>query len=69
MGQMAVALGAVDAIVFTGGIGENSSFIRTRILSHLDCFKPFQDCVIPANEERIMAMHAFDLLELQKDIT
>jgi acetate kinase len=33
MGSLAGALGGVDAIVFTAGIGENSAFIRERVLS------------------------------------
>lgn len=32
---MAVANGRLDALVFTGGIGENSAFIRERVLTHL----------------------------------
>eukprot|EP00602_Paraphysomonas_sp_CaronLab_P007093 CAMPEP_0185031636 /NCGR_PEP_ID=MMETSP1103-20130426/19218_1 /TAXON_ID=36769 /ORGANISM="Paraphysomonas bandaiensis, Strain Caron Lab Isolate" /LENGTH=214 /DNA_ID=CAMNT_0027567217 /DNA_START=667 /DNA_END=1311 /DNA_ORIENTATION=+ len=31
--------GPLNAIVFTGGIGENSSLIRKKILSHLKCFE------------------------------
>ena len=62
MGMMAVALGGVDGIVFTGGIGENSSFMREKILSRLAFLKPFEVRVIPANEERMMAIHARSLL-------
>ena len=32
---MAVALPRLDALVFTGGIGENSAVVRARTLSHL----------------------------------
>ena len=32
---MAVAAGRLDALVFTGGIGENSDFIRAQVLQHL----------------------------------
>jgi acetate kinase len=32
MGSLAAALGGVDAIVFTGGIGENAAPIRARVL-------------------------------------
>ncbi|MDQ6975569.1 MAG: acetate kinase, partial [Mariprofundaceae bacterium] len=35
---LAVALACVDAIVFTGGIGENSSIIRAKTMAHLTCF-------------------------------
>lgn len=63
MGQMAVALGGVDGIVFTGGIGEHSAFVRDTILSRLEFMKPFEMRVIPANEERVMAMHAAACIE------
>lgn len=32
---MTVANGRLDALVFTGGIGENSTFVREKVLSHL----------------------------------
>jgi len=35
LGAMAAALGGIDALVFCGGIGENSSFIRARICANL----------------------------------
>jgi acetate kinase len=31
LGSLAAALGGLDAVVFTGGIGENSAAIRARI--------------------------------------
>ena len=60
MGMMAVALGGVDGIVFTGGIGENAGPVRENILGRLAFMKPYDVHVIPANEERIMAMHALE---------
>lgn len=33
--SMAVPLGRLDALIFTGGIGENSRFVREKTLSHL----------------------------------
>jgi len=32
LGSLAAVLGGLDALVFTGGIGENSSVIRARVL-------------------------------------
>ena len=32
---MTVAAGGLDALVFTGGIGENSDIIRERVLGYL----------------------------------
>ncbi|HBD9275134.1 TPA: acetate/propionate family kinase [Legionella pneumophila] len=63
MGMMVVALGGVDGIVFTGGIGENSVFVRDNILHRLAFLKPFEMRIIPANEERVMAMQTMSLLE------
>jgi acetate kinase len=34
LGSLAAALGGLDALVFTGGIGENSAEIRARICRH-----------------------------------
>ncbi|KTD42492.1 acetate/propionate family kinase [Legionella quateirensis] len=62
MGMMAISLGGVDGIVFTGGIGENSEIIRTNILARLEVLRPFSVLIIPANEEKMMAMHALELL-------
>jgi acetate kinase len=62
MGMMAVSLGGIDGIVFTGGIGENAAPVREKILRHLAFLKPFAVHVIPANEERIMAMHGMDII-------
>ncbi len=38
IGAYAAVLGGVDAIVFTGGIGENSAAMRHRICQHLEVF-------------------------------
>ncbi|HBB6896848.1 TPA: acetate/propionate family kinase [Legionella pneumophila] len=68
MGMMAVTLGGVDGIVFTGGIGENSAFVRSTVLRHLKFLKPFETRVVAANEERMMALHAMSLLEHQAGV-
>jgi acetate kinase len=36
IGAYAAAMGGVDVVAFTGGVGENSSLIRTRCLERLD---------------------------------
>eukprot|EP01127_Copromyxa_protea_P023103 TRINITY_DN8571_c0_g1_i2.p1 TRINITY_DN8571_c0_g1~~TRINITY_DN8571_c0_g1_i2.p1 ORF type:complete len:449 (+),score=45.83 TRINITY_DN8571_c0_g1_i2:158-1348(+) len=38
IGSFALALGGVDCVIFTGGIGENSSFIREKICNDLTLF-------------------------------
>ncbi|HRD69789.1 MAG TPA: acetate/propionate family kinase [Legionella sp.] len=63
IGMMAISLDGIDALVFTGGIGENSQLIRDKILARIHCLRPFSHLVMPANEEKMMAMHAFALLE------
>lgn len=62
MGMMAIALGGVDGIVFTGGIGEHSEWIRSQILERITCLGTFAVLTIPANEEKMMAMHALSLI-------
>jgi acetate kinase len=37
---LASSLNSVDALIFTGGIGENSAFIRSKVLSHLAILHP-----------------------------
>ena len=39
-----VPLGHVDAIVFTGGIGENSALVREKICTRLACLGVKFDC-------------------------
>jgi acetate kinase len=55
IGAFWAELGGADAIVFTGGIGENRPEVRERILKDLDCLGYFQTLVIPANEELLIA--------------
>jgi acetate kinase len=37
IGSLAVALGAVDALIFTGGVGENSAALRAAVCDGLQC--------------------------------
>jgi len=55
------AIPRLDALVFTGGIGENSEPIRKKILSHLEIFKFGESggpraMVVATNEELLIAM-------------
>jgi acetate kinase len=61
--MMAVSLGGMDAMVFTGGIGEHATPVRNAIIERLRFLGPFETLVIPANEERMMAQQAKALLE------
>ncbi|PZQ57789.1 MAG: acetate kinase [Phenylobacterium zucineum] len=59
---MAVSMGGIDAMVFTAGIGEHARAIRAAVVAQLAFLGPFEVLVEPANEERMMAIHAKALL-------
>jgi acetate kinase len=52
MGSLVAALGGVDALVFTGGIGENNAMIREKTLSHMRVLKPSVDRDLNQNHGR-----------------
>lgn len=62
IGMMAIAINGIDGLVFTGGIGENSELIRTKILKQIQCLQPFSVLILPANEEKMMAMQTQALI-------
>ena len=55
IGSYIAALGGVDAIVFTGGIGENSSYMRKLVMSDMECFGV--DFDFEENEKRVDGVH------------
>lgn len=57
IGALAVELGGVDLLVFTGGIGENAPLIRQRITAGLEFLGTPAVRVIPADEETVIARH------------
>ena len=62
-GSMIAAMGGLDALAFTGGIGENAAGVRGEILKGLDWIaegKPVW--VLPAEEERQIAFEALALI-------
>jgi acetate kinase len=61
-GSLGVAMGGVDAIVFTGGVGENAEVVRSKIMAHLSWLNIEDVRVVPANEELTMARHVKRLL-------
>lgn len=63
--QLAAAMGGIDAMVFTGGIGENAASIRDSIVKRLGFLGLKTVLVIPADEERMMAMNIQPLLSNQ----
>lgn len=60
--KMSVKLNGVDAIIFTGGIGENSEMMRTKILQHLSWLGDIDIHVIATNEEKMIAIYVCDLI-------
>jgi len=56
------ALPKIDALVFTGGIGENSEPVRKKILTHLEIFK-LNVMIVPTNEELLIAMDTEKVLK------
>ena len=63
LGSLAAALGGVDAIVFTGGIGENSAEIRARVCHEASWLGVEHVLTIPTDEELVIARHTRRLLE------
>ncbi|PIE09856.1 MAG: acetate kinase [Rhodobacterales bacterium] len=57
-GSLIVAMGGVDAIAFTGGIGEHAEPVRDMILARLDWLGAVPVHVVPADEERQIARDA-----------
>jgi acetate kinase len=57
VGALAAALGGLDALVFTGGIGEHAPSIRERICAGLRHLGAFAVQVVAADEERVIARH------------
>jgi acetate kinase len=49
--SMAAALGGLDALVFTGGIGEHAAPLRDEICTGLQFLGDFQMSVLPAQED------------------
>ena len=60
-GSAIVAMGGVDAVAFTGGIGQNSAPIREQIMSHLEFLGDVPVHVVKADEERQIALDAATL--------
>ncbi len=61
-GSLVVAMGGLDAIAFTGGIGENAAGIRTRITAQLGFLGEVPVHVVAAEEERQIARETLGVL-------
>jgi acetate kinase len=60
---MAAACGGVDALAFTGGIGERADALRERIVERVRFLGDFRVEVVPAREELVIAAETRRLLE------
>ncbi|MFI4984300.1 MAG: acetate/propionate family kinase [Rickettsiales bacterium] len=59
--QMAVSLGGIDAVVFTGGIAEHNLWLTKKILKQLKFLGKLKVLTIKCNEEKMIAMECLAL--------
>ena len=59
---MAAALGGVEMLVFTGGIGEHAAELRDEITTSLAFLGTFEVCVLPTREDKQIARNTARLL-------
>ncbi|MDW4499024.1 acetate kinase [Sulfitobacter sp. D35] len=64
-GSMIAAMKGIDAIAFTGGIGENATEVRNNILDKLSWAGDIPSYTVPAAEERHIAAEAAALMDAQ----
>ncbi|MDZ7617430.1 MAG: acetate kinase [Patescibacteria group bacterium] len=69
IGALVAVLGGLDALVFTGGIGENSHWLRAEVCRGLECLgisldpdlnasrRPDADLAAPDSPARVLAIH------------
>jgi acetate kinase len=60
--HMAMALGGLDVLAFSGGVGENRPDVRAAIADRLRLLGPFAVEVVPAREELVIAAAVQELL-------
>lgn len=65
LGAYAAAMGGVDAVVFTGGIGENSATMRERICEQLD----FMGLSLDLVKNRALRLSGFEARSIGSDVS
>jgi len=63
IGSMLAVLGGADALVFTGGVGENCAPLREKVTQQLGFLPNLQMLVIHAEEEWEIARQCFELMK------
>jgi acetate kinase len=61
--QLAMALGGIDVLAFSGGVGENRADVRERIVERLRFLGDFGVEVVPAREELVIARAVRPLID------
>ena len=61
---MAAACGGIDALAFTGGIGEHAERVRSRVVERVRFLGDFAVHVVPAREELVIARETERVLRL-----
>lgn len=79
VGALAVTLGGLDALVFTGGIGENSCWLRREVCQGLECLGvrlddranetlvPDADLATPESAVRVLVIHTREDLMIARE--
>jgi acetate kinase len=62
VGAMLAVLGGLDALVFTGGVGENCAPLRERVCGQLGFLGSLKVLVVKAEEEQQMARECCRLM-------
>jgi acetate kinase len=60
VGSLAAALGGLDALVFTGGIGEHAAPVREAVGRGIAWLGEVAVAVVPTNEEKMIARHTLE---------
>jgi len=63
VGSLTAALRGLDALIFTGGVGENAAPIRDRVTEKLNWLGAIDIRVIPTDEELTIARHTQSILQ------
>jgi len=61
--QMAMALGGIDVLAFSGGVGENRADVREAVADRLAFVGWFEVQVVPAREDLVIARSVRELLD------